>query len=233
MRRGCGPSRTYHVIESRFCAIAFQLKRWLSAAVAIGFLTTAAPSADIHVDVVVLQPDNLGDDRAFITKFIRKYDRTWPYEAGQEIAPYDRRLIAKALRDVYVARYDLTGDGRPELIVGLFSLPFCGTAGCTGFVFEKHAGKWKLLVSTSLDEGSALISQDETRSPKLGVLFLAHTDFPAMRAEYVAGKTNWHHITVPAVVDGHKTFFNHTDGYYWDGKEYQIFCLDRCGYEDG
>jgi len=121
---------------------------------------------------------------------------------------------------------DVTGDGKPELIVGGFGSEWCGSAGCAGLIFEMRDGRWQFLSGNSLGDG--FVSRTYVQ-----FLFVARSDFPAMESERVGRKKIWHHITVPAVVDGHKTFFNHTDGYYWDGKEYQIFCLDRCGYEDG
>jgi hypothetical protein len=183
---------------------------------------TSARGYDWKYEEVVLLPNNLGKDRAFVAAYLRRYG---PWSPGPPYSAIDDpQELKKMLKGLRVARYDLTGDGKPELIVGDFGSEWCGSAGCTALIFELRDGRWQFLARNQLGEG---------RTPGTKRLFIARSDFPAMESESFGRKVIWHNITVPAVVDGHKTFFNYTGGHYWDGEKYRFFCLDRCGYEDG
>ena len=65
------------------------------------------------------------------------------------------QAIMRALGDVgsdsknpvyyYYNRVDLSGDGKPEVLVYVFGRSVCGTGGCSAFVFQAETSEYKLI----------------------------------------------------------------------------------------
>lgn len=59
-------------------------------------------------------------------------------------------------------KIDLNGDKRPETIVHLAGIPFCGTGGCTTLIFRKVANRYKLVSKIGLNHPPIIISNNKT-----------------------------------------------------------------------
>ena len=86
-----------------------------------------------------MRRDNLGDDFAFIDRFLKdlapkayRPDESWD-------------LPELTLDRVFVGRHDVNEDGRDELFV--YAQYSCGTVGCPTGVFARHDGEWVPLFS--------------------------------------------------------------------------------------
>lgn len=103
-------------------------------------------------DFVIMRQGEVGEDRAFLEAWLE------PIRAGCidcEPCGCDRLSVD----ELYIGRYDINGDGQPELFVVIGSSYFCGTAGCENPIFQKRNGHWVEL--TGLD-GGGWIGSDET-----------------------------------------------------------------------
>ena len=77
------------------------------------------------------------------------------YEGVRDAAARDR------VRYLY-NRVDLNGDGRPETLVYLSGLAWCGSAGCVAFVFQTVEGKYELVTQISGVETPVIVSRKRT-----------------------------------------------------------------------
>jgi hypothetical protein len=59
-------------------------------------------------------------------------------------------------------KIDLNGDKKPEIIVHLTGIPFCGTGGCTTLIFTKVANEYKLLSEIGLNRAPIIVSNNKT-----------------------------------------------------------------------
>jgi len=77
------------------------------------------------------------------------------YEGDRDAAARDK------VRYLY-NRVDLNGDGRPETLVYLSALAWCGSAGCVACVFQTVAGRYELVTHISGVEAPVIVSQKMT-----------------------------------------------------------------------
>lgn len=81
------------------------------------------------------------------------------YEGDRNAAARDR------VRYLY-NRVDLNGDGRPETLVYLSGVAWCGSAGCAAFVFQTVAGRYELVTHISGVETPVIVSHKRTNDWK-------------------------------------------------------------------
>jgi hypothetical protein len=77
------------------------------------------------------------------------------YEGDRKAAARDR------VRYLY-NRIDLNGDGRPETLVYLSALAWCGSTGCVAFVFQTIEGRYELVTHMAGVETPIIVSQKRT-----------------------------------------------------------------------
>jgi hypothetical protein len=77
------------------------------------------------------------------------------YEGDRNAAARDR------VRYLY-NRVDLNGDGRPETLVYLSALAWCGSAGCVACVFQTVEGRYELVTHIAGVETPIIVSQKRT-----------------------------------------------------------------------
>jgi hypothetical protein len=77
------------------------------------------------------------------------------YEGDREAAARDR------VRYLY-NRVDLNGDGRPETLVYLSGLAWCGSAGCVTCVFQTVRGRYELVTHIAGVEAPVIVSHKMT-----------------------------------------------------------------------
>nr|AIA12643.1 hypothetical protein [uncultured bacterium] len=77
------------------------------------------------------------------------------YEGNRNAAARDR------VRYLY-NRVDLNGDGRPETLVYLSALAWCGSAGCAACVFQTVEGGYELVTHISGVETPIIVSQKKS-----------------------------------------------------------------------
>jgi hypothetical protein len=77
------------------------------------------------------------------------------YEGDRKAAARDR------VRYLY-NRVDLNGDGRPETLVYLSALAWCGSAGCAACVFQMVEGRYELVTHISGVEAPVIVSRKRT-----------------------------------------------------------------------
>ena len=135
----CARSSRYRYASWRSCTSALVFLFFVLSPVIV---STSARGYDWEYEEVVLRPNNLGKDRAFLAAYLREYG-PWSPEPPPYSAVKDPQELKKMLKGLRIARYDLTGDGRPELIVGGFGSEWCGSAGCQGLIFEMRNGEWE------------------------------------------------------------------------------------------
>lgn len=59
-------------------------------------------------------------------------------------------------------KIDLNGDKKPETIVHLTGVPFCGSGGCTTLIFTEVANKYKLVSEIGLNHPPIIVSNNKT-----------------------------------------------------------------------
>jgi hypothetical protein len=74
------------------------------------------------------------------------------YEGNRDAAARDK------VRYLY-NRVDLNGDGRPETLVYLSGLAWCGSAGCVACVFQMVEGRYEMVTHISGVETPIIVSQ--------------------------------------------------------------------------
>lgn len=187
------------------------------ALIAVVICLQLLPSA-VASDRIVMRLGWFQGDRDTIRRLIREdrylnesFDAT-----GQDEFKF-------AMGDLYIGRYDLNDDGKDELFVLIEHMVYCGTIGCTAYVYESENGQWKLLTMISVDQ--------VTRDGQAYYLTSPKNFVDAFIEECAVAR---HHLSrIPAVNAGYRTLFGFQGGMYWNGKAYYPFCLYRCEPECG
>jgi hypothetical protein len=74
----------------------------------------------------------------------------------------DRKAAARDKVRYLYNRVDLNGDGRPETLVYLSALAWCGSAGCVACVFQTVEGRYELVTHISGVEAPVIVSRKRT-----------------------------------------------------------------------
>lgn len=98
-----------------------------------------------------MRPGNVGEDAPFFEDLLRRTRK----ECGGETCT----CAELELRNLYIGRYDLNGDGVAELFVVFSYTAFCGTAGCENPIFPKRRGRWVEIAGL---DGGGWISPEES-----------------------------------------------------------------------
>jgi hypothetical protein len=88
-------------------------------------------------------------------------------------------------------KIDLNGDKKPEFIVHLTGIPFCGTGGCSALIFAKVANEYKLISRISVDS-PIIVSNNKTNGWNdliLGQFAGANTEYHGYYFSKFDGKT--------------------------------------------
>lgn len=89
-------------------------------------------------------------------------------------------------------KIDLNGDKKPEIIVHLTGIPFCGTGGCTTLIFRKVANEYKLVSEIVLHHPPIIISNNKTNGWNdiiIGQFRIGNTRYPGYYALKFNGRT--------------------------------------------
>ena len=86
----------------------------------------------------------------------------------QAIKKYtDYSGIAKQMNEHQLAKYfynyiDLNGDNKPELVVHLYGLYFCGTGGCTTIIFKQVGSEYRLVSEIGVSSTPIIVTNQKT-----------------------------------------------------------------------
>ena len=142
--------------------LTITLRALLTAAV----LTSAAASVQADERIPFTRGGLKGSDWAFFRNYLLAEDPLIVKDVS-EVRNVDRDGALEYLRRLmlYSARYDITGDGSPELFVTVESGYLCGTAGCETFIFEMAPNGWRdltsIMVTILIRDGPELFLSDE------------------------------------------------------------------------
>lgn len=164
-----------------------------------------------------LTADNIRNDAAAIRRFFSTHEVTKDdFNADRAVGEDEDKF---SLDDLLVARADIDGDRIPELFVMINRSGYCGTAGCTGYVLKYDGGDLKVLIDLNIDN-------DRVELPSSPIQVQIDTALPNQQCHYIWAR-------VPGTNAGVRTVHTYIGGYYWNGRKFVRFCLDRCGRECG
>ena len=142
--------------------LTITLRALLTAAV----LTSAAASVQADERIPFTRGGLKGSDWAFFRNYLLA-EVPLIVKDVSEVRNVDQDGALEYLRRLmlYDARYDITGDGSPELFVTVQSGYLCGTAGCTTLIFQMTPNGWQELslikAMISIRDGPRLFLSDE------------------------------------------------------------------------
>ena len=123
----------------------------LRALVAAALLASAAVSVQADERIPFTRGGLKGGDWAFFRNYLLA-EYSLIVKDVSEVQGLDRDGALEYLRRLmlYDARYDITGDGSPELFVTVESGYVCGTSGCETVIFEMAPNGWRDLTSITV-----------------------------------------------------------------------------------
>ncbi|WP_148293970.1 hypothetical protein [Azospirillum sp. B4] len=65
--------------------------------------------------------------------------------------------VASPKKSVRYAEADLDGDGIPEVFLAVADAYYCGSAGCTVYVYHRQGEQWRFLTAVWSDPGDLLV----------------------------------------------------------------------------
>jgi hypothetical protein len=189
---------------------SYILTALLVAGVAIG----GSPASAERLRLI---PGNLHSDENAIRKFFSENEDT-KHEFVSDAAVNEGE-IKFSLDHVLIGRADIDSDGVPELFLMIDRSAYCGTVGCSGYVLKYVGSTLKVIAWLSVDN-------DRIELPTRPITVQINTALPSEHCRYIPAR-------VPPFNAGVRTFHTYIGGYYWNGQQFVLFCLDRCGHECG
>ena len=122
-----------------------------------GSIGSAHPNREVDVSDVTYVQSETKRDPMLEAAFSKAFD----LKKGEDHIQY------------YYNHIDLNDDQQPETFVYLVGSPVCGSGGCSGALFTKQNGEYKLVTSFSLVRSPVIIQDEKTNGWKNMIMYVS------------------------------------------------------------